>query len=90
MLIYSYQCKICHKWFERLECESQEPLMFCPFCGGMVYRLVSETIDLDFQSSADEHRNQKIQRSRRLKRKSEERTKVLSRKVRRSHEKFQI
>jgi putative FmdB family regulatory protein len=39
--IYEYQCSDCGKCFERMQKITEEPLSSCPFCSGMVKKLVS-------------------------------------------------
>jgi putative FmdB family regulatory protein len=40
MPVYEYECGSCSLRFEKVQRFSEDPIRFCPDCGGMVHRVI--------------------------------------------------
>ncbi|HMA36099.1 MAG TPA: FmdB family zinc ribbon protein [Chloroflexia bacterium] len=50
MPIYEYECRSCHRRFERMQSFHDETIRVCPECGGVTYR-VFQAVGVIFKGS---------------------------------------
>ncbi len=51
MPTYEYECTECGYHFEKFQSMKEDPISFCPKCGGKVIRLISKNVNFILKGS---------------------------------------